>query len=161
MPDPRLVISNTSPLFYLHRIHAVDLLRQLYTRVNVTKQVLAELAAGGVSITSLGSSDWLTTCEIQIPDTLKTVPDLGAGEASAIALALESSLSPLLLLDDRLGRRIAALNHLAMTGTAGILLRAKQQGLVPAIKPLLGKLIQSGFYLRPQHIADICSLAGE
>jgi len=161
MPDMPCVVCNTSPLVYLHRIERLELLRSLYGRISVTRQVAAELDAGGMDAPNLQAREWVSFCEARIPEALDLVPDLGAGEASTIALALEIGPSALVILDDRLGRRIAAWRGLRLTGTAGILLRAKERGLIPSVKPLLENLISSGFYLRPRHLADICRLAKE
>ena len=161
MPEALTAISNTSPLLYLHRIGQIQVLRRLYGLVCATTQVVAELAAGGLDVPGIDAVGWLEIRDVRIPETLRLVPDLGAGEASSIALALEIGSSSLLLLDDRLGRRIAGLAGLSITGTAGILVRAKQKGLVPAVRPLLEELLRAGFHLRADHVSDICRLAGE
>jgi predicted nucleic acid-binding protein len=161
MPEGRTVVCNTSPLLYLHRIGELCLLRRLYGRVSVTRQVVEELAAGGVEVPEAGDCEWIDVRDVPVPATLSMVPDLGVGEASTLASALDTSAPVLLLLDDRLARRIAALRQIPFSGTAGVLLRAKERGLIGAVKPLLEKLIQGGFYLRRQHMADICILAGE
>ena len=50
---------------------------------------------------------------------------------------------------------------LPVTGTLGVLITAKNSGLVAAIKPLLGQLTAAGFYISPQIIARVLLLAGE
>jgi predicted nucleic acid-binding protein len=70
---------------------------------------------------------------------LETVLDVG--EAEAIALAVERAPS-VLLIDERDGRHMARTLGVPLTGTLGVLLRAKALGLVPAIKPLLTELVQ-------------------
>jgi predicted nucleic acid-binding protein len=69
---------------------------------------------------------------------LPLAADLGRGEASVLALALESPYA-VVILDDALGRRAAELLGVRMTGTLGLLLDAKKRGLIPHILPLLGK----------------------
>jgi predicted nucleic acid-binding protein len=59
MPDP--TISNTSPLFYLHRLNHLDLLRQLYQRVIVPEAVVAELKASSLKPSALLNFFPLTT----------------------------------------------------------------------------------------------------
>ena len=44
------------------------------------------------------------------------------------------------LIDDKDGRTIANLNKIPMTGTLGILLRAKKDGLIPNVKYLMDRL---------------------
>ena len=67
----------------------------------------------------------------------------------------------LLIIDDTLARKIAKLHSLKFTGTAGILLKAKKEGFINEIKPILNRLKYSGFFLREKLIADILKLSGE
>jgi hypothetical protein len=86
---------------------------------------------------------------------------LDAGEAEAIALAVERNPS-LLLIDERDGRQIARALDVAITGTLGVLLRAKTLGHVSAIKPLLTELIQQHqFRLHPDLVKRVLVEAGE
>src|SRR5262245_60247987 len=128
-PD-RLVVSNTSPLLYLHQAGELDLMRKLYGRIRIPPAVRLELKAGakqGVAVPDLSGLEWIEEQPLRDRSLLPAVVDLGAGEAEAIALALASPGS-LLILDDQLGRRIARLSHLTMTGTLGVLVKAKQAG---------------------------------
>ena len=86
--------------------------------------------------------------------------DLGTGEAQALALALQKPNS-LLILDDLLARSIAREHQLHLTGTAGVLLRAKQEGHIMAIEPLLDQLIQLDFRLSNMLREAILKLAQE
>ena len=69
---------------------------------------------------------------------------IGAGESEAIALALEMGNLPALL-DDKKARRIAKQLDLPVIGTLGLLLKAKKQGVIPAIKPILAALEKVDF----------------
>ncbi|HEY3320293.1 MAG TPA: DUF3368 domain-containing protein [Planctomycetota bacterium] len=161
MPETQIVISNTTPLLYLERVGRLDLLKSLYGEICVSRAVVAELDAGGALAFDVRRIDWIAIREVCLPEPLAHIADLGAGEASTVALALESPKRSLVLIDDRLGRKIAASYGLRLTGTGGLLIAAKQRGLVPAIKPVLNALVVAGFYLRPRHLDDLCRLAGE
>lgn len=64
---------------------------------------------------------------------------LDPGETEAIALALE--LHPdAVLMDERLGRRLAARHGLAVTGLLGFLVLAKHQKLIDAVAPVIQEL---------------------
>jgi len=67
----------------------------------------------------------------------------------------------LVILDDKLGRRIAEMQGFRLTGTAGVLLRAKEKGLIPAVKPAMEKLLSLNFRLKPDLVKAILELAGE
>ena len=87
--------------------------------------------------------------------------ELGQGEAEVIALAQEVQAERVLI-DERKGRRIAAMVYgLKVTGTGGILLAAKQAGLVSAVRPLLEGMKQNGYFLADGLVAAICHAAGE
>jgi len=66
-----------------------------------------------------------------------------------------------LIIDDSLARDIARLQLLRYTGTAGVLLKAKQKGLISELKPVLYRLKDAGFYLREKVLIDLLRLSGE
>jgi predicted nucleic acid-binding protein len=70
------------------------------------------------------------------------------GEASAIALALESP-GCTLILDDYKARKIAENLGIDITGTIGVIVKAKLKGIIPSIKPLLEKIRTTNFSLSP------------
>lgn len=147
MPD--LVISDTSPLFYLHRLRHLDLLQKLYQRIIVPQAVADELKAGGdqgEDVPNIREYEWLEVRSVRVPEVIKLITDLGAGEAQVLALAIEEPGS-LVILDDRLAREVARLRSLRITGTAGVLLKAKHEGHILAVAPLLDRLMQLDFRL--------------
>jgi len=66
-----------------------------------------------------------------------------------------------LILDESHARLVARRRGLPVTGTLGVLIAAKNAGLVALIKPLLAQLTAAGFYLTPQIITHALQLAGE
>ena len=162
MPD-RVVVCNTSPLLYLHQIGHLDLLRLLYERVKIPAAVHAELRDGaerGIDTPPLDQCPWIDVEPVRDTTLLPVVIDLGAGEAEAIALAL-SFPDSLLILDDSLGRRIARLNRLTLTGTLGVLVKAKQAGLLPAVAPVIEALQRTTMYLTRDLISNVLRESGE
>mgnify|MGYP006312138163 FL=1 len=95
-----------------------------------------------------------------VPHYLNLIVDLGRGESEVLGIASEYP-SALVVLDDKLARNIAALQGFRLTGTAGILLRAKEQNLISEIKPVLDSLTYLGFRLSPELIRNILDIAGE
>lgn len=75
-------------------------------------------------------------------------------------LALESTDS-IVILDDGLARRFAETLKIRLTGTVGLLLDAKQAGLIDAIAPLLDQLQSLRFRLAPHTRRVLLRLAGE
>ena len=159
----REVFCNTSPLQYLHQLGLLPVLRRLAGRVIVPPAVVQELAAGraqGLNVPDVASLDWI---EVRLPSSVAATPlvtDLGAGETQVLALALESAAA-LVLLDDRLARRVAASLGLTVEGTLGLLLDAKRAGLVDAVAPLVDQLQSLGFRLDPRTRAAVLRQARE
>ena len=88
------------------------------------------------------------------------VIDLGAGETEVIGLALENPTSRVIL-DDQLGRRIALLNHLTVTGTLGVVVKAKQMGYLTKVKPIVQDLRLASLWMSDGLEQLILAQAGE
>ena len=89
---------------------------------------------------------------------LALATDLGKGEAEAIAIAHERNA--LLILDDGLARRHAKVVGVTLTGTLGVLIKAKTAGHIPMVAPLVSRLTV-GFRLSEQTRDEILKLAKE
>jgi predicted nucleic acid-binding protein len=155
--------SNTSPLLYLHLIKRLELLPQLYGNVYIPPAVESELQAGaarGVNVPQVSALPWLQVMSLASTISIPIVMDLGRGEAEVIALGLENPHSRLIL-DDTLGRRIARLQQLQVTGTVGVVVKAKHTGLLPAVSPILDALRQAGLWLSDGLVAEVLCQAGE
>lgn len=74
---------------------------------------------------------------------------LDKGEASAISLAFEFE-KVLLILDDLKGRKEAVRLGFRITGTLGVLVRARSMGIIPELRPHIEKLLASGFRISAQ-----------
>jgi predicted nucleic acid-binding protein len=161
MPD--LLISNTSPLFYLHRLRHLNLLQKLYQQIIVPEAVVDELNAGrdlGEDVPNVEDYDWIEVRPVRAPELVRLITDLGAGEAQVLTLAIEEPGS-LVILDDRLAREVARMRNIRITGTAGVILKAKQEGHISAVAPLLNRLIELDFRLSDNVKARILKLAQE
>jgi uncharacterized protein len=160
---PELVISNTSPLFYLHKLGQLELLHLLYKRIIIPIAVVDELRNGkeqGEDVPDITNYVWIGVKSVSVPEVVRLVTDLGPGEAQVLALALENPGS-LAILDDRLARELAIVRNIRITGTAGVILKAKQKGLIKAVKPIIDDLIQLDFRLSDSVINTILLLAKE
>ena len=160
---PELVISDTSPLFYLHRLKQLDLLKHLYQRITIPQAVVDELKAGrdvGEDTPDVTAYNRIEIRPVRVPELIKLVTDLGAGEAQVLALALEEPGS-LTIVDDNFARKVAGARGIRVTGTAGILLKAKEKKYISAVTPLLDNLRVMNFRLSDTVIASILKLARE
>ncbi len=134
---PKIIISDTSCLIILTKIGELDLLRQLYNTVTITQDILLEYGED--------LPDWIL---VQQPkdhyrqQLLEMQVDIG--EASAIALALETA-DNIVILDDWKARKVAERLGLSVTGTLGVIIKARNTGIIPSIKPYLDKIRETNF----------------
>lgn len=162
MPD-RVVISNTSPIIYLHRVGLLDLFSKLYGKILIPSGVHEEILEGtrrGAELPDIGSLPWVEVRALVSKALLPAIADLGKGEAEVIGLGKECG-SALLIIDDHLGREIAKFCGLDFTGTLGVLLKARQQSHISALAPVLSALQQAGFWLDQDLIRMVLQKAGE
>jgi len=170
----RVVLADAGPLIGLARIQRLQLLRDLFTSVWITEVIAAEIGLtaddsfkGRLMLQEADEQGWLCVVrpELASSDPWKPLnPGADAGEASAIALAIQqrdAGHDVLLLIDDRCGRAEARRQGLFLTGTAAVLVLAKERGLVNSCKPLLLALRDQGYYLSDSLIAAMLKQVGE
>lgn len=104
--------------------------------------------------------DWIEIWEIRNPDSKAYFLDLDEGEAEVIILAKEQD-ADLVIMDEIMGRRIAKQFNLTVTGTIGVLLKAKERGFVNVIKELLTELQEKGTWLNTKLISKALEIANE
>ncbi|BAU10854.1 hypothetical protein LEP3755_13460 [Leptolyngbya sp. NIES-3755] len=160
-----IVVSNTSPIFYLSAIGHLDLLRQLYGEIVIPTTVFNEITDVGntdASARVVPTLTWIKTRSAinqAFVDTLRA--ELDPGEAEAIALSVELNVDRLLM-DERLGRAAAMRVGLQVTGVLGILVAAKRNNLIQEVKPLLDALIERvGFWIDARLYAEVLQTVGE
>ncbi len=141
-----LVVCDATPLIYLAKIGRFDLLHNLHEEVLVPPAVWQEVAVQGASfpegaaIRQAADDGWLQIEKPkgQLPATAKEREDLDPGEEEAIQLAIERSA--LLVIDEAHGREVALRLQVRITGTIGLLIRSKIEGLLPSLRVELDRL---------------------
>ncbi|MGF1519157.1 MAG: DUF3368 domain-containing protein [Nodosilinea sp.] len=160
-----IVVSDTSALSNLALVNHLWLLEAIYQSVIIPDVVAAELtAANNPTISAIRQLGWIQTRSVtnsQLAEKLQQERGLDAGEANAIALALELQADDLLI-DERLGRQEAVRLGLSILGILGVLLVAKQRSLIPQVQPVVDALInQAGFRVSPRLYRRVLTLAHE
>ena len=158
----RKVVSNTTPIISLLIVNKLEVLKKLYSEVIIPNEVFLEIEAGKnkdyyVDLTKI---EWIKIAKIKNEKSLLFFLDLDKGEAEAIVLANEID-ADLIILDETLGRFHAKHIGLKVTGTIGILLKAKETGIIDFIKPLLNELAQKGIWLSEKLIKQALTKASE
>lgn len=159
-----IIVSNTTPLSELAKIDRLDLLQTLFTKILIPPAVYTELTTGNhPATTAIPAATWIETRVVnqaeRIEQLLQT-PGLDRGECAAIALAEELNADRLLM-DERAGRRLAQQLGLPVIGTIGILLLAKQLGILNEIAPLLNDLIDQGKWISSTFYRQVLQMADE
>lgn len=135
----KIIISDTSCFIVLANIGELDLLHKVYGQITTTIEIATEFGETlpvWVEIMTVKDKSKQLLLEMQIDK----------GESSAIALAMETNNS-ILIIDDYKARKIAEKLSLTYTGTIGVIIKAKLLGIIPSIKPLLEKIKQTDFRL--------------
>ena len=129
-------VCNSTCLIGLDRIGKTDILQQSFDIVFIPPAVFREIGY---------SKEWLIVRPIiNISMVNILAAQIGPGESEAIALAAELGETSIIL-DDKKARKIAQLIIPRVIGNAGILLRAKNQGIIRKIKPILDALNEVDF----------------
>lgn len=151
--NSEVIISDTSCLILLHKIGEVELLRRFGPKIFITQLIKDEFG--------MPLPDWIEVKnpkDIHYQEILEM--ELDAGEASAIALSLDLE-NTVLIIDDLKGREVAHRLQLKYAGTFGLILRAKQEGIISSVVPILEKIRRTNFRFSEKLIDSIIKQAGE
>ena len=159
----RFVAADASPLIGLATVGALELLRDLFGTVMITRLVKDEVAGepdrpGARELDAAMRAGWLRVAPAP-PETWQ-LTGIDAGEASTIALAAQHE-DALVLMDDVLGAAQAAARGLEVLGLAGLLLAAKRARLIDAVQPLVARLARRGFTMPEDVRSALLREAGE
>jgi len=164
MLDKKEIVIDTGPIIALvAALGDLSILRSLYHRLLVPHEVCQEVQAGGpngFAVNEFEDASWLQ----KWPDPLDIAPilinSLDIGEASVIQLALNEKIRTVCI-DEPRGRCIARLSGLSLTGSIGILLRAKREGNPISIQGAIQRMQQRGVWLSERMIVFALKHAGE
>lgn len=145
-----ILVLDSSALITLSRIGNLELLQQVAETVHVPQAVYDEVVGAGVDQPgrrALESAQWIMRHQVQDRDTVNRLRGrLGRGEAEAIVLAKELHADHVIL-DDATARRIAESEGCRVLGLLGLLVHAKERGLIRAVRPHLDRMLSAGFYI--------------
>jgi predicted nucleic acid-binding protein len=149
----KIVITDASCFITLDKIDSMHLLHSLYKQVITTPEIAAEYGKR--------LPDWVDVKAVLNRNLLYNYAEtVDIGEASAMALASEI-YADLLIIDDAGGRRFAKKLKLNITGTIGVILSAKLNGIIPSVKPFIIKIQQTNFRISEWLTTQIINEAGE
>jgi uncharacterized protein len=161
-----VIVSDTTTISNLFLIDKLWLLEKLYQKILIPKTVYDELErleeGNKRNIDKIKESNWIEVVAVKENDLISVLlMTLDKGEAEAIALAKELK-ADLLIIDELKGRKCAKQLHLNIIGLIGILLLAKQKGLIKSIKEILIELQEkAGFWISEKLFNATIELAHE
>jgi predicted nucleic acid-binding protein len=160
-----LLVADSGPLIALARLDLLDLPIQYFQSALLAPTVWDEVIRGPKAEETArlhealrSGSLWVAEDPVDVPDALVQT-GLDTGERDSLALAL--SLSATVLVDERQGRRAAHTLGLPVLGTLGLLVRARQDGIVPSLRVQIDTLLATGYYLSPELVARVLAEVGE
>ena len=157
-----MIFSNTTPFIALSAIDRLHLLPQLFERIHVVPHVVQECAAGGgIYVPPLATLSWGTVANVDEsvePNPLLTALDVG--EKWTLHAAQHAGATRVLI-DERIARNVAERMGLTVTGTLGILLKAREQSLIESFTGAAQAMRRAGIFYNDALIARLAPLVGE
>jgi predicted nucleic acid-binding protein len=156
-----LVVADTSALVALAACDALSVLDRLFEEVRAPAAVFEECTVvGKPEAVRLRAYLQGKVVEVEIRELVIAAGRLGEGELEAMALYRRLH-ADFLLVDDHRARKVARLNGMEVIGSLGMLLRAKEAGLIAEIRPLIACIQAAGVHYGDQLVAKALRLAGE
>jgi predicted nucleic acid-binding protein len=155
-------VIDASPLIFLARSRHLELLRDFAETVWVAEAVASEISRRGHQDTTaqaIENTAWLITQPVADIPSVILEWRLGAGESATLPLAQAHHLEA--IIDDLAGRKCAASLGIPVRGTLGIVLAAKQRGLIPKARPVIEDMMRAGLYLSRRVLEQALRRVGE
>lgn len=157
-----VVIADASPLIALATLGKINILEQVFDEIYIPVAVYDEIRIKNKRHSKeLEQFSRNRVKKVQNQLAVQVLrKELGAGETEAIVLAKENKISTILI-DEIKGRRIAETQGLLPIGTIGVLLKAKEKGIIKAIKPELNLMIRNRYRISQKLYNEALDIAGE
>lgn len=154
----RKVVVNTTPLIALSHVGQLDILKKLYGEIIIPEAVYRELAVKTESICKKavdGSLEWIRVENInnQMAKAMYKT-QLHDGEVEVMILSKEIT-ADVVIIDDANAKKHAKYLGLPVTGTLGVLIKAKQEGYINELKSILHQMSKNGIYIS-QSLIELC-----
>lgn len=154
------IVLDAGPLVALARADALDVLAAVPATFVAPVEVRTELEAGAARGHVVIATPSIAYLPLEQPLNPVALAELGAGEAAVIQLALEQRIT-VVGIDERKGRRAASAVGLKVTGTLGLLARAKTLGVLPAVRPIVERMQARGVWFDEGLVQRVLARLGE
>jgi uncharacterized protein len=169
-----IYVSDSTSIIVLSKIGKLHILQRLFHEIHVPRAVYAELmeaTPGKIDpshrdgTAAIKSAHWIKVRDVVDRALVqRCLATLDPGESESIALAKQLN-AELLIIDERKGRKLAEELNIKIIGTLGVVVKAKQNGILSEVKSTIQQMTSlqnpGGFYVSADVIAQILKLAGE
>jgi hypothetical protein len=140
----------------------LDILHNLFKEILIPPAIEQEFLAAQheARLQVLQEAHWIRVVAIQDASMVEALADLDRGEAEVLALAHEQN-ARLVLVDEKKARRYAERMKFRLSGTLGVVLLAKEEGVIEKVSPIIDALQETGLHLHDGLVKQILLLAGE
>lgn len=160
----RRVIVNSTPIILLSNANCLEILKEVYGQIVIPQSVYDEVIQkeDSACFNLINKPDWIIVENVKDTTSKKMYQSkLHSGEVEVMMLAQEEPKADLLILDDNAAKKTAKYLGLTVTGTLGVLLKAKSLGIISSVKNIIDKIIENGFYITEEIYSLVLSQAGE
>lgn len=154
------IVINTGPLLALGRARVTGAIAKIPVEFIAPMEVQREMQRGPAAGHEPVDISWVRFLPLKTPLSALAISSLDEGEAAVIQLALDEG-EPLVCIDERKGRRAALAVGLKVTGTLGLLGRAKSLGLIPSARACVEQMVAGGDWFDPGLLARFYDAIGE
>ena len=159
----RRVVVNSTPIIALAKVEKLDVLKAMYGQIIIPEAVFSEVTAKDDCVKDLllKNNEWIKVKSIvNFSEKAMFKARLHDGEVEVMVLAKELK-ADVVIIDDYAARKTAEYIGLNLTGTIGILIKAKRKGLIDLVMPIVQVMEQNGIYYSEQLKEQIRNLANE
>lgn len=156
-----IIFSNTTPIIALSSINSLHLLPQLFGEIHLVNEVIDECEAGGpIVVPALRDIGWIKPVQSTAIHHTSVLLELDKGEKHTLDMACKHH-ADWVLMDEKIGRNMAEYLGLKVIGTLGLLLTARQQGLISSFTQSVKDMQSQGIYYHAALIKKLAHTIGE
>ena len=143
----RKVIVNSTPIISLYKVNRLDLLCLMYGCIYIPNSVYIEISRKNDGIREyIDNSEWIYVESVASGlDRQMYKAKLHDGEVEVMMLAQECD-EHLVVIDDGPARSTAEYLGLNLTGTIGVIIKAKEKGYITSVMDIVNEMRTQGIY---------------
>jgi len=157
-----VIVSDSTTIIAFSRIRKLKLLQQIVGEIIIPEEVSRELFEyKKADVTSIKACKWIKVKKVKSKNNVELLmTTLDSGEAEVIILSKELK-ADLAIIDELSARKVAMMLDLPLIGTVGLLIAAKEKGLIDKVKPIWDEMIAQGIRYGKEFYFKVLEEIGE